>query len=176
MTVALIAVVPMVRDHVPTIVVRTIERLSTIGNPEEDVNASWRMECWKQAAAYGLSHPILGAGFGPPLEVDLGYRVEHDVDPHNSFVAILFRLGLPGLFGFLWFYFSTIRGVTTTREMSTQWRFLTGVALSANVAAAVFAFFNVALEGPYMGIPFWVSLALVYQLSLQSNALVRVRN
>jgi O-antigen ligase len=158
-------VLPSEIDRLPPLARQTVERLKSIATPEDDANSHWRLSVWRQASTYGLAHPILGAGFGPPLTADLGYRVDYDVDPHNSYVAMFFRLGIPGLVAFGWLWFAILRRAYARCRIDPEARPTIGLALAAHLGAAVFAFFNVALEGPYMGIPFWVSMALVLQAS-----------
>jgi O-antigen ligase len=149
----------------PPIVGQTLQRLETILAPQEDANSHWRIVVWKEALKSGATHPILGTGFGPPFAVDLGYRVDHDIDPHNSYVAIFYRLGIPGILALLFLWVPILREAFLSCRSDPERRLWVGMALSGHVGVAIFAFFNVAFEGPYMGIPFWVSLAIVQQAS-----------
>ena len=149
----------------PPLVEKTFERLETISAPNEEASSRWRLVIWRQAMSYGMSHPLMGAGFGPALVPDSGYPVNDRVDPHNSYIAIFYRLGLPGIIALLLLWIPILRRAHQRCRVEPAARFRIGIALSAHLAVAVFACFNVVLEGPYMGIPFWVTLALLYQTS-----------
>jgi len=160
----LLSLIPWNPAQLPAAVSDTFARIeSIIGH--DDANASWRLEIWKRAILFGIEHPLAGAGFGKSMGDELAFGETDRVDPHNSYVAIFFRMGLPGIiaFGALWVQ---VIGSALARSRSvTVNKTLLGMAMSAHMASAIFAFFNVVLEGPYMGIPFWVSLALVHQAS-----------
>jgi hypothetical protein len=148
----------------------TLERLSSIANPRSEVSAEWRLVAWQTLLQRVGEKPIMGFGFGPPIDFAFWTWTDLNIDPHNSYVAIIYRMGLSGLlaFGLLW---STIviRAVRQLLLMSTLRRDLS-LALSAHMMIAIFAGFNVALEGPYMGVPFWASLGVVAYLSWQRKA------
>jgi O-antigen ligase len=142
------------------------------GDPSADgnasANASWREEFWKHDLRVAVHHPITGVGFGPPSNFCFSgngecwdTRLTHDPaqisGPHNGFVDIFYRMGLPGvvlLTGLLW---TAIRsGIRALPDPAAR----TSVALL--LFAATTAFFSVALEGPYMGIPFWALVGMLW--------------
>ncbi len=161
-----LAMLPVNEFHLPAMVEDTLARLgSIIGH--NDGNSAWRLDIWERGIRYGLEHPLVGAGFGPSMGDTFGIGASDRIDPHNSYVAILYRMGLPGILAFGTLWVSIIRG-TFVRCRSEKCSILTlGMALAAHAAAAIFAAFNVALEGPYMGVPFWMSLALLYVASTE---------
>ena len=82
--------------------------------------------------------------------------------PHNSFVNIVYRIGLLGTIPFvLLLGLGTVRLARRLRTTLTPEQRARLVALAAmGVFIAVTACFNGALESPYMGIFFWTVLAL----------------
>jgi O-antigen ligase len=163
-----LTLLPLQGLQLPAMVNDTLARIASI-IAHQDGNSGWRMEIWARAIDYGINHPLLGSGFGPSMGDTLSFGEIERIDPHNSYVAIFYRMGFPGLlaFGFLWMQ---VMGCAFARCRTEEGRTLTlGMALSAHMAAAIFAGFNVVLEGPYMGIPFWVSLALVYLASRERS-------
>jgi len=159
-----LSLIPWKLGPLPTFAAETLARIGSIV-VHEDANASWRLEVWKRAINYGIEHPLMGAGFGRSMGDSLAFGETDRVDPHNSYVAIFYRMGLPGIIAFAIFWAQVI-GVAFARcKRGTANRLLFGMALAAHIATAIFALFNVVLEGPYMGIPFWVSLALVQEAS-----------
>jgi O-antigen ligase len=150
---------------VPPLVLETLDRLQTLNPSGSDPNIDWRVKVWEQTFASYLTHPIFGIGYGPAISADLGYRIDYDIDPHNSYLAILYRLGLSGLVAFFLLWAPILRKGYRKACSTPDARFRIGIALGVHLGIVVLAFFNVVLEGPYMGIPFWVSLAFIYQAS-----------
>lgn len=144
----------------------------------ESGNMYWRLGIWRFALRKGLRNPVLGVGFGEPTAYRLGpylYDARRGVAadpnditaPHNSFVNILFRTGLLGALPLAFLMalgfgraFKLIRSSAAPQEARV---FMSALA-SLFVFITVIAFFNVALEGPYMAIFFWTILALLIAL------------
>jgi O-antigen ligase len=141
-------------------------------------NVGWRLAYWRYVLRSMRSNPVLGVGFGKPAAFHwngIAYDRRrgdptdpHDVSPpHNSFVNLLFRMGLLGLLPLLaliaaaaWRFASALRaGSLSAFDRAT----LVGLA-AIFVFIAVIASFNVALEGPFMGIFFWTVLGLLLLL------------
>ena len=108
-----------------------------------------------------------GKGFGINLADDDGYQVGDRTlrSPHNVHMTILARLGVPGLA--LWIstllvWFSTMfrNAYMAWRNGEHTWgRFFIFIACYA-LAAIIDASFDVALEGPMIGIWFWVLIGV----------------
>ena len=148
------------------------------GNSREANNVHWRLSIWKFMLEKAIHEPILGVGFGKPTDFVWRGMIydartgdttnSQDVTgPHNSFVNMLFRMGLLGLLPLI-----ALLVIAAIRA----WRVLVGrtlppfdraVGLSSVaflVAVLVTACFSVALEGPYMGMFFWIFLGFVLTL------------
>lgn len=120
---------------------------------------------------------ILGVPFGrawmPPRIVpwwDLA--TTRRIDPHNSHLAILYRVGVFGFLGYgavvmmiLW------RGARSlgSKRPSID-RLALGAAISAVVYCLVHAATDVTLENPFKGIFLWLCLGIVSSLSAPSGA------
>jgi len=146
----------------------TAGRLRTIGSNLEEFNATWRLLYWGLLLTNIWQSPVLGFGFGDNLPVFQFRGVWFGLDPaapagvHNSFLFVWYKEGLVGLIllvGFsisvLWTVSRQLRGRSVRSEL---WQ--ASAASSAFAFVAVFAFFNVVLEGPYMGIFFWIFAAM----------------
>jgi hypothetical protein len=128
----------------------------------------WRLMWWDTIQDYTLRGPFFwtGKGFGIGLAVDDGYVVwETDGEttvrsPHNVSITMLARAGVPGLLLWLLLIFSwfgmMMRSMFEARrrgesEWANAFLFLAGYLLSIFINAS----FDVALEGPMLGIWFW---------------------
>ena len=148
------------------------------GNSQEANNVHWRLSMWKFMLEKTAHDPVFGVGFGRPTnfvwrgmiyDARTGDKTNsQDVTgPHNSFVNMLFRMGLLGLLPLL--ALLVIAGLRSWRVLVRETLAaldrafaLTSVAMV--VAVAVAACFSVALEGPYIGLFFWLALGLVLAL------------
>ena len=152
--------------------------LGVAGNSQEANNVNWRLSMWKFMLEKTAHEPVLGVGFGKPTnfvwrgmiyDARTGDKTNtQDVTgPHNSFVNMLFRMGLLGLLPLLALLviagFRSWRLLVREKLAALDRAFaLTSVAMV--VAVAVAACFSVALEGPYIGLFFWLALGLVLAL------------
>ena len=146
-------------------------------------NATWRIILWEDIIKKSMQKPILGYGFGMLYNnetlKDMGWKYGQDVgflDPHNSYLSILYRTGIVGLLIFLLFIISFfIKMVIFLRDCrdSEIITYMISI-LSAFIFILVISFFMVVLEGPYLGIFLWVfiglalSLANIYDMKIKS--------
>lgn len=133
---------------------------------------TWRLDWWGQIVDYtvGGRYFWAGKGFGVNLADDDGYQVASPDEaplrsPHNVFMTVLARMGVPGtvLFGLLLTTFAAtlIGGFWQARQAGAHdWAGLNLWILAYWVAFMVNASFDVALEGPQAGIPFWCLVGL----------------
>ena len=151
------------------------ELTASFRESEQQTNAQWRLAFWKYMLEESAQRPLFGAGFGTPSNftwngVHYDRRTGDPNDPfdvsgpHNSFVNLLYRTGLPGLLALLAILLlAVIRLLPVARRTRGEDRAIAIWLLAALAATTVAASFNVALEGPFMGIFFWgiLGLALV---------------
>ena len=160
---------PQGRSIGPEQIVNNIE--SVLGgqtDPGMDGTKEWRLRWWKAIVEYTFNGPYFwtGKGYGMGLAEADGFVVglEHGGpivrSPHNVHLTILARSGVPGLA--LWFlmlaawYAMLTRDVLTARSRGdTPWANMF-IWIGCYLAAVVIdATFDVAIEGPMVGIWFW---------------------
>lgn len=134
-----------------------------------DGTKQWRLDWWAAIRNYTVFGPYFwtGKGFGMSLAVSDGFVVglEHGGpmlrSPHNIHMTYLGRAGVPGLalWVLTWGSWMTVLLITARqarlrgeRDWSNFFLFLVCYLASMVIDAT----FDVALEGPMLGIPFWV--------------------
>lgn len=132
----------------------------------------WRLDWWGQIVDYTVFGRYFwtGKGFGVNLADDDGFQVASDDEaplrsPHNVFMTVLARMGVPGaaLFVLLQLSFaaSLVLGYWRARRAGAiEWGELNLWILAYWTAFLVNGAFDVALEGPQAGIPFWCLVGL----------------
>lgn len=137
---------------------------------------AFRMHLWHQAWDGFLEHPWVGNGFGTRMMTTQLNGLPAVVDgrwisgPHNSFLAVMNRLGLIGFFllsGLLGWV-----GWIFLRSPKSDFSWLVAASV---VNLHFFALFNVCLENPQGGIWYWfflgTALAVVYaEAEVQESA------
>jgi hypothetical protein len=138
----------------------------------EQANASWRLAFWKFVLAESAKRPLWGVGFGTPANfewsgIHYDSRTGDPTDPfdvsgpHNSFLNVLYRTGLPGFLALCALVLIGIARILPVARHASGTDKAIAVWLLASIASTVaFASLNVALEGPFMGIFFWTILGL----------------
>lgn len=143
----------------------------TQGASASQNNVRWRLMAWHDLLHEWLQEPFFGVGFGKPFMSPSILRAGwgHDpsgIDPHNSLLAILYRMGPFALMGFLWFIMvvgkQAMRLVAEEPEDSLQ--LLTVVVAASVVSVLGNSLFAVVLEGPYMGAFFWLGAGALVAL------------
>lgn len=153
----------------PIIFEKSIERLTTITTPKEEVNASWRLATWG-LAIFDLNKIefFIGKGWGHQLPImyfnNKVYGKKGEIRGfHNSFLFLIYHIGSIGLFLLLCFILHTYRiSYKNVRNKSLLTQNKVSALIAANLGIIAFGFFNVVLEGPYMSFFFWVTLALMH--------------
>lgn len=146
----------------------TFARLLGASPATGDYNALWRLYLWKQLFDGFLAAPIFGHGFGPNLPLFMFRSLLYGDDPvvgvgaHNSYLFVMYKEGLIGI-GLILLYGATFlvrfrRGLRSATSIEGRW--LASAFGASFVFVATYAGFNVVLEGPYMGMFFWMYPAL----------------
>lgn len=138
---------------------------SASANTAASNTARWRMMWWKEIVRYTFQGPYFwkGKGYGINLADADGFRLSRDNTlraPHNSSMSVLARSGVPGFF--LWLlmlgvFFSqmVLLVLRARREGHPVWSRVALWCLAYWTATVVDSCFDVALEGPQLGIWFW---------------------
>jgi hypothetical protein len=148
----------------------TLTRAFSTLTPEQDPNSGHRIAMWGQMLHRTARQPVLGEGFGPPFSAFFGRKFydysERRLHPHNSFLWILNRMGIIGFGVFclliMKFYSSGIRAYRRMNAGKSKAYLL--ALLSCHFCISIFGFFNVVLEGPSMGIFFWIIMGMTMAL------------
>jgi O-antigen ligase len=131
-----------------------------------DPNARFRLNFWKAALAKSIDSPLIGAGFDqypanivPPESV----RSDPFPAPHNSFVAIAYRIGfIPALILLALLADLIRRGFrASVRRAEPRDRAICSALTAIVVYAGLTSAFNVFLEAPYAGPLFWTAVGLL---------------
>ena len=149
---------------------------------------TWRLDWWREILEYTVlgNYFWTGKGFGLNLADDDGFQVARPEEaplrsPHNVFMTVLARMGVPGLL--LWltlhatFAVSLIRASARARAAGFgTWAAIDLWILSYWSAFLVNATFDVFLEGPQGGIWFWCLMGVgLAALEAQRTALESAR-
>ncbi|WP_332692895.1 O-antigen ligase family protein [Bosea sp. (in: a-proteobacteria)] len=158
----------------PAQLVNNVESL--LGRSEAanlDGTKTWRLRWWQAIQDYTLRGPYFwtGKGFGVNLAEDDGYVVGAEGGgtpvraPHNAHLGILARAGVPGLA--LWFLLLASWFAMLARSRMDALRNNDGRGAQLflwigcyGLSMLINASFDVALEGPMLGIWFWCIIGL----------------
>jgi hypothetical protein len=141
----------------------------------------WRLNWWSRIAEYTFSGPFFwtGKGYGINLADSDGFQVgtreEPLRSPHNSHLTFLARSGVPGFF--LWIslqltWLGTVgRSYARARRLADPfWCSYFSWILAFWLAFIVESAFDVSLEGPMAGIPFWTVFGLGWGSQMVFNS------
>jgi hypothetical protein len=152
-----------------------IQNLLSISGSSADASLEgskqWRLAWWSKIVGYTFGGPYFwtGKGYGINLADDDGFQTNgelHDLrSPHNSHLTLLARSGVPGLLLWLSVQFAWLLQLArdfrrARRRGQERWAGLFISLLSYWVAFFVGAAFDVMLEGPTSGIPFWIIIGV----------------
>ena len=111
---------------------------------------------------------IVGAGVGKAwfyralYSTGFHYGDEREgLDPHNSYLNMLYRYGLIGLLLLLGSIAVVFSAAFRVLKRENGDPFLEGLLMYCGYTV-MFAFFTVSLEGPAYSMPFWIALGAVY--------------
>jgi hypothetical protein len=149
---------------------------SVIGNSDKsnlDGTKTWRLNWWQSIVDYTVNGPYFwtGKGFGVNLAEDDNYEVGHEIggppvrSPHSVNMTMLARAGVPGLILWVvtlvgWFGMLFRMMVVARRHGDFRWADIFLWIACYGSAIVVDASFDVALEGPMLGIWFWCLFGL----------------
>jgi len=71
------------------------ELASGVLHSEEDANWQFRLSAWKEAWRRFEEYPLAGEGYGIPFVFEM-LPIDNDPRPHNTFLTVLYKMGLIG--------------------------------------------------------------------------------
>jgi hypothetical protein len=150
------------------LVINATSVFTNTGSERADVTREWRLNWWSDIIDYTV-HGLYfwkGKGFGPSLADLDGYQVGDSESgpplrsPHNAHMTILARGGVPALL--LWigalgsWLLAVMCQLIEAKKLRDDWWVGVFVFLLAYWTMMVVASsFDVALEGPVLGVWFW---------------------
>ncbi|TWA72796.1 O-antigen ligase-like membrane protein [Azospirillum brasilense] len=154
---------------VDQLVTNAMSILGTTDTATLDGTKQWRIMWWDKIIGYTVQgdHFWDGKGFGINLADDDGFQVVDAEDgqvlrsPHNAHMTILARAGVPGfaLWAALlgsWSVFMMRAFLLARRNGDRAWARLFVFLFCYWLSIVINASFDVTLEGPMLGIWFWV--------------------
>jgi hypothetical protein len=155
-----------------------------------DATKTWRLSWWQSIGNYTFNGPYFwtGKGYGIALAEADGFadnvRGQPILrSPHNIHMTVLARSGVPGLVLWVlmqvaWFTALMNAHIVARRRGEAQWANLFLWVGCYGLAILIDASFDVALEGPMLGIWFWslfgfgIASTMVYRACLGTGGVV----
>lgn len=127
-----------------------------------------RAAIWQQGIDGILANPAFGIGFNQFHEVRLHTSVHSPAEPvthvahaHNIFIQVALDIGVPGLFGYVWFFALVLRyGWKTLGRQDVNARLAMGATYSL-IAVHFFGLGDAIALGAKVGLFQWVMAGLV---------------
>jgi hypothetical protein len=160
------------------------------GTANLDGTKLWRLRWWEAIVDYTVHGPYFwtGKGFGVGLAEADGFVVGLELggpilrSPHNAHITMLARTGVPGLALWsltlaAWLALVFHAALVARRRGDISWTALFTWIGCYGLAVIIDASFDVALEGPMVGICFWmlfglgIAAMLVYRWQRAAHAL-----
>ncbi len=149
----------------------TEELASGVLNSGEDPNWQFRLSAWKEAWKRFEDYPLAGEGFGSPFTFEL-LLFENDPRPHNTFLTVLYKMGLIGFLPFvallIYVVWRGFHSMYCNRE-SRRVVFLQ-IGLLTQAAFCLFGMGNLLLESPFLASLFWASMGLSLRIMRMLDA------
>jgi O-antigen ligase len=140
---------------------------------QTDNTAQWRLGTWKNALRLVAHHPMTGVGFGIPVMVYAATEPPDKMEspynyglPHNTFITMALRMGIPGLVVLLLILGTWLQGLWRIRARSA----LAPILLALVVYACCYGNFALLFERPFMAMPFWTLVGLGMALERQPTS------
>lgn len=148
------------------------ELSSGVLHTSNDPYWQFRLMAWKEAWNRFEEYPAAGEGFGIPFNFEIW---DNDSRPHNTFLTVLYKMGLLGflpllvfLTYFFWLGFHAIR-----RNRQDHHVVFLEIVILAQICFCVWGGASLLLESPYLASLFWagvgISLRVAQKLDLESS-------
>ncbi len=139
---------------------RSTEELdSGVFHSGEDPNWQFRVAAWKEAWRRFEEYPSAGEGFGIPFVFGIW---DNDPRPHNTFLTVLYKMGLIGFIPLLAFlcYFFWLASRAVYRNRKNHRTLFLLIAVMGQMAFCVYGMANFVLESPFLASLFWASMGV----------------
>jgi O-antigen ligase len=147
---------------------------SGILHTSDDGFWQFRIAAWKEAWWRFQEYPPAGEGFGIPFNFEIW---DNDPRPHNTFLTVLYKMGLLGLLPLLsllaCFFWLSLRAVH--RNSENRCVFFLQTLILAQVSFCVFGGANLMLESPYLASLFWAGMGLGLRMIGRLNQETSIR-
>lgn len=132
---------------------------SGVLHPGEDANWQFRLAAWSQAWKRFAEYPAGGEGFGIPFVFEIW---DNDPRPHNTFLTVLYKMGLIGFLPLLGliahFFWTTLR--TIRRNLENRRAYWLWILVITQIAFCIYGAANLLLESPFLASIFWLFMGL----------------
>ena len=123
----------------------------------DDQYWQFRLAAWKEAWRRFEQYPPAGEGLGTRFVFGIW---DNDPRPHNTFLTVLYKMGLVGFLPFLalivYFFWIVIRaGHRNRQSLRTSWLW---IVVLAQVAFCTYGGANLLLESPFLASLFWAGI------------------
>jgi hypothetical protein len=174
--------VSQVLDNAASIFMRTDSSDTTL-----DDTKLWRLQWWDKIIGYTINGDYFwtGKGFGISIAESDGFLGTEGTgpplrSPHSAHMTILSRSGVPGLIlwisvGVAWLGMMLRQIYRSKIHGDREWSLLLIFVLCDWIGVVINSSFDVALEGPMVGILFWVLFGAGTGLCMTYKALCRER-
>lgn len=139
------------------------ELVSGTLNYSDDPNATFRLMAWFEAFQRFSDSPLLGEAYGIPFKFDLD---ESDARPHNTYLTVLYKMGVLGLTPFVLLLVIFQRtGWTHLRALgSAPEGLILYVLVIGQLLICLFGSLNLLLESPFLASIFWLSIGTGFRM------------
>lgn len=140
------------------------ELASGVLHSDEDANWQFRLSAWKEAWKRFEEYPLAGEGYGIPFVFDL-LPLDNDPRPHNTFLTVLYKMGLIGLLPLFaliaYFFWNTLHALH--RNLQSRRTAFLWIVVLAQVAFCFYGAANLLMESPFLASLFWVLMGLGFR-------------
>jgi O-antigen ligase len=135
------------------------EQSSGILHTSDDPYWQFRLAAWTEAWKRFEQYPPCGEGFGIPFVFDI---YDNDARPHNTFLTVLYKMGLFGFlpfFAFLaYFFWGGLRAVL--RNSANRGAVFLQIVILAQLSFCVYGGASFVVESPYLASLFWAGMGI----------------
>jgi len=139
--------------------VRSSEQIVSGMNYSDDPNAVFRFMAWAEAYRRFSESPVVGEGFGIPFVFALA---DNDPRPHNTYLTILYKMGVIGFLPFAAILFEYYRRslVAVYRYRVRHRSTLLLLLIIIQFSFSAYGLLNLLLESPFLASLFWINLGM----------------